>query len=237
MKGIVLAGGTGKRMLPLTELDNKHLLPVYNKRMIEYPIQSLLDVGVEDIILITGGNRPGTFLELFKNGRKHGIKRLYYTYQEGSGGIAHALSLAEPFIEDGEECLVILGDNYFEQGIGCILKDRFPTGARCILQETQRPWDFGIAKFEGQEIVSVEEKPQGQQTGMAILGCYLFDYTVWSMLSQVSPSARGELEITDVLKIYMEEGVLDWCEYTGFWSDMGTFESWAEVSKRVRGVT
>jgi glucose-1-phosphate thymidylyltransferase len=235
-KGIVLAGGTGKRMRPLTEIDNKHLLPVYNRRMIEYPVQSLLNIGIDEIILITGGNRPGAFLELFKNGKSHNIKHLYYTYQEGSGGIADALSLAAPFVTPDEDCVVILGDNYFEDSIQSVTKGA-TKGARCLIQHTDRAWDFGIATIKQGKIIDMVEKPTDINIGLAILGCYWFDYQVWEMFQNITPSARGELEITDILRQYMEQDELSYRKYPGYWSDMGTFESWAEVSARVRART
>lgn len=235
MKGIVLAGGTGSRLAPLTQNDNKHLLPVYNQRMIEYPVQTLVDAGVKDIILITGGQRPGAFLELFKNGKEHGIRKLHYAYQEGSGGIADALMLARPFLGPKEDCIVILGDNYFEDGIKAQVtewKDS-QTGAGCVLAETDTPWHFGIAEVSGFDVISIEEKPSKPKSDLAILGCYYFDHHVWKILPKMKPSERGELEITDVLREYMNMNSLNYVEYSGYWSDMGTFLTWTEVSQRV----
>ena len=162
MKGIILAGGMGTRLKPLTEIDNKHLLPVYDRRMIEYPLQTLVNLGIKDIILITGGNRPGMFLELLKNGKSHGVSRLYYTYQEGSGGIADALKLAEPFMTRKEKCVVILGDNYFEGDMSKQYKHWKRTtdnGSCVLLKEVEKPWDFGVAAVENGKVVSLEEKP------------------------------------------------------------------------------
>lgn len=233
IKGIVLAGGLGTRLSPLTKNDNKHLLPVYTRRMIEYPILTLVNAGIKDIILITGGQRPGAFLELFKNGSEYGIDRLYYTYQVGNKGIADALKLAEPFIDSGETCVVILGDNYFENGI----KDKLclwdKTGCNILLKEVDHPWDFGVAELDQQgNILSIEEKPTTPKSNLAIVGCYMFDYNIWNYIDNIKLSARGELEITDVIKQYPIEK-RSYSLYKGYWSDMGSFESWIEVSNRV----
>jgi len=236
MKGIVLAGGMGTRMLPLTQEDNKHLLPVYKKRMVEYPLLTLVGAGITDIVLVTGGKRPGAFLELLRNGKSLGIDRLNYAYQEGSGGIADALKLASNFIAREEPCTVILGDNYFEDGISSGVLDwkKRGSGAHVFLQETNRPWDFGIAEIDHRVgVVSIEEKPPEPKSNMAILGAYIFDYSVWDRIKNVKPSSRGELEITDLLKFYMDTAELSYSLYGGFWSDMGSFGSWSEVSARV----
>lgn len=249
MKGILLAGGLGTRMLPLTATENKHFLPVYHKRMIEYPIATLVDAGIRDVILVTGGKNPGAFLELLKNGKSHGLNRLYYTYQEGNGGIADALKLAEPFIEEDEDCVVILGDNYFEDGISDCMEQweaakktwwkterGLPAGAFVILKQVDDPERFGIAEINEDRIVSIEEKPRHPRSKNAILGCYMLDSAFWPWLDQLTPSKRGELEIIDILHRYMNMGALSYAFYTGYWSDLGTFESWMEVSNRVMGV-
>ncbi len=236
MKGIILAGGMGTRLKPLTEIDNKHLLPVYDRRMIEYPLKTLVDLGVKDIILITGGNRPGMFLELLKNGKSHGISRLYYTYQEGSGGIADALKLAEPFMTRKEKCVVILGDNYFEGDMGKqyrYWKRSANNGSCVLLKEVEKPWDFGVAEVEDGKVVSLEEKPTNPKSNLAVLGFYMFDHKLWDYINKISPSDRGELEITDVLKFYMNSDDLSYTIYEDFWSDMGTFESRGEVANRI----
>ena len=236
MKGIILGGGMGTRMAPLTRDDNKHLLPVYNRRMIEYPIKTLVDAGIDEIVLITGGQRPGAFLELLRNGDDHGIKKLYYAYQIGNGGIADALKLAEPFA-DQEPCVVILGDNYFEDGIEdqIALWDRAKCfqGAGCLLKQTNTPWDFGIAEVQNGNIIGLEEKPVNAKSSLAVLGCYFFDHRVWEILPTLTPSARGELEITHVLGAYMADGKLEAYNYEGFWSDLGTFENLMKVATRV----
>ena len=236
MKGIILAGGVGSRLRPLTEIDNKHLLPVYNRRMIEYPMQTLVNLGIKDIILITGGQRPGTFLELLKNGKHHGVSRLYYTYQEGSGGIADALKLASPFMTRKEKCVVILGDNYFEGGIRKQYrhwKSSTDVGSCVLLKEVEQPWHFGVAEVESGNVISMEEKPNNPKSNLAILGFYMFDHKLWQYIDKISPSERGELEITDVLRFYMENNDLSYTLYEDYWSDMGTFESRASVANRI----
>lgn len=230
-KGVILAGGMGSRLLPLTENDNKHYLPVYNQRMVEIPLRTLVSAGIKDIVLITGGKKPGQFLELFKNGKSWGINRLFYTYQEGSGGIADALSLAEPFLDQDDQCLVILGDNYYASGIQL---PELNQGAHCWLKKVQDARAYGVAGFnEFGEINSIEEKPQFPKSDLAITGCYLFDSQVWSLLKQIEPSARGELEITDVLNLYLKRNQLSYTIYNDIWSDMGTFDGWLEVSKEI----
>ena len=236
MKGIILAGGTGTRLKPLTDIDNKHLLPVYDRRMIEYPLQTLVDLGIRDIILITGGHRPGTFLELLKNGKNHGVSRLYYTYQEGSGGIADALKLAEPFMNKGEKCVVILGDNYFEGNMEKQYQhwiSEGENGACVLLKKVDKPWDFGVAEVENMKVVTLEEKPQDPKSDLAVLGFYMFDHKLWNYIDRISPSNRGELEITDVLEFYMKNNDLCYTMYENYWSDMGTFESRGEVANRI----
>lgn len=214
-------------------------MPVYNKRMIEYPVKTLVSAGVKDIILITGGSKPGSFLELFKNGKDFGINKLYYTYQEGNGGIADALSLAEPFMRKGEDCVVILGDNYFESGIISQMakwktRDKKTVGSICLVKETDDPWSFGIVQIEEGKIISIEEKPESPKTNLAILGCYFFDEKVWGYLyDNINFSSRGEKEVTSVLEKYMNINMLSYLDYDSFWSDMGTFENLMVVSNRV----
>lgn len=237
IKGIILGGGLGTRMSPLTQEDNKHLLPVYNSRMIEYPIKTLVDAGVDEIVLVTGGKRPGAFLELLRNGEKAGLKKIYYTYQEGNKGIPDALRLAEPFV-GSSPCVVLLGDNYFEDGIkhqlDKWLMDYSNTGAGCLIKKTDRPWDFGIAELNKEgKIISLEEKPLSPKSDFAVLGCYLFDESVWRILPDLKASPRGELEITSVLEEYMKQNSLISFSYNGYWSDMGTFKTWMEVSQRI----
>ncbi len=246
MKGIILCGGLGSRLKPLTDADNKHFLPVYKKRMIEYPLATLVEAGIKDVIIVTGGKNPGSFLELLKNGKHYGLNRLYYTYQEGNGGIADALKLAEPFVEEDENCVVILGDNYFEDGIADCMEQwskeqrgwwvtakGLPAGAFCILKRMTDVRAFGVAEIEENRIISIEEKPKQPKSDCAILGCYMLDSSVWKWINQLVPSARGELEITDILRRYMNTGSLSFAMYDGFWSDLGSFETWMSVSQRV----
>jgi dTDP-glucose 4,6-dehydratase len=245
-KGIILAGGTGSRLAPLTTRENKHMLPVYTKRMIEYPLETITDAGIGDIVLITGGQSPGSFLELLKNGKGRNIDRLYYTYQEGNGGIADALQMARPFItkehflaDVKEPSLVVLGDNYFEDGVhkqwSQWMESTGGSGAGILLKHTDKPEDFGIAEIDPTtgRVVSIEEKPSQPKSNLAILGCYFFDEAVWDYVGQVKASARGEMEITDVLQFYLEQDKLTYYFYEGFWSDLGTFENWSAVSQRI----
>ncbi len=242
MKGICLAGGLGTRLSPLTKEENKHFLPVYQKRMIEYPIKTLVDARLNDIVLVTGGNNPGVFLNFLKNGKAHDIARLYYTYQEGEGGIAAALSLAEPFLTPEEDCVVILGDNYFEDGIQDSMREwQEVTNYRCngahiLLKEVEDPERFGVAEVSNKRIVNICEKPTHPKSNLAITGCYGFDESVWEYIEHLQPSERGELEITDILKYYLESGNLTYSIYPGYWSDMGTFPSLMEVAVRVRAL-
>lgn len=236
IKGIVLAGGMGSRLAPLTRDNNKHALAVYDKIMLEYPIRSLVQAGITEIILITGGKKPGQFLEYFKTGQDFGITKLYYTVQEGAGGIADALKLARNFLAPQESCVVMLGDNYFEDGITAAV-DKFKqteAGATVVLKQVQDPWYFGVAEVQDDVIVGLEEKPAVPKSDLAVLGCYVFDHTVWSHLDQIKPSQRGELEITDLLKCYLPQ--LQYVKYTGYWSDMGTFKSLSDVSARVGNI-
>lgn len=239
MKGIILAGGTGSRLAPLTKTENKHLLPVYNKKMIEYPLATLVEAGLTDVVIVTGGNNPGTFIEYLKDGKDFGLTSLAFTYQHGSGGVAAALKCAQPCLDDEEPCVVVLGDNYFEESIRKQLnnwwQDSRHEGAVCLLRQTDTPWHFGIAEVTSppQKIISIEEKPSEPKSDLAILGCYFFDYSLWHILDTIKPSERGELEITDVLKAYLSDKWLEGYNYNGYWSDMGTFDTWTEVSQRI----
>lgn len=226
MKGVILAGGLGSRLSPLTKVTNKHLLPVYKVPMIYYPIQCLVNAGIEEILIVTGGNSAGDFLKLLGNGKDFGLKHLNYTYQEGEGGIADALSLAEHFAEDESIC-VVLGDNIIENNI---IKDveAFKAqggGARIILKEVPDPERFGVPEIDGDKIIGIEEKPSKPKSNYAVTGLYMFDNSVFKFINTLEPSARGELEITDVNNIYIEKGTMTWGELDGWWTDAGTFES------------
>jgi glucose-1-phosphate thymidylyltransferase len=226
MKGVILAGGTGSRLFPLTRVTNKHLLPVYDRPMIFYPIQTLVNAGITDILLVTGGNSAGDFLRLLGNGKDFGLKHINYTYQEGEGGIADALRLAEYFA-DGKAICVILGDNIIETNIISASQEfeRRPHGGHIILKEVPDPQRFGVPVFEGDRIGRIEEKPKEPMSRYAVIGVYLYDGTVFDRIRRLRPSARGELEITDVNNQYLEEGTLAYSVLDGWWTDAGTFES------------
>jgi glucose-1-phosphate thymidylyltransferase len=226
MKGVVLAGGTGSRLLPLTKVTNKHLLPVYDKPMICYPIQALVNAGILDVLLVTGGRNAGEFLRLLGDGRNHGLNRLHYTYQEAEGGIAQALGLAEHYAEGGPVC-VILGDNIIEKNI-CAAVERFKQqgrGAKILLKQVPDAQRFGVAEIRGDRVVRIEEKPKVPRSEFAVTGFYLYDSTVFEKIRRLKPSGRGELEITDVNNFYIEEGMLTYEVLDGWWTDAGTFES------------
>jgi glucose-1-phosphate thymidylyltransferase len=226
MKGVVLAGGTGSRLYPLTKITNKHLLPIYDKPMIYYPIQTLVDAGIREILLVTGGKNAGDFLRLLVNGKEFGLRHLNYTYQEGEGGIAEALALAEHFA-DGEKLCVILGDNIFEGTIQQAVEEfrRQPAGARLLLKEVPDAQRFGVAEIQGNHIVAIEEKPKRPKSNYAVSGIYMYDASVFEKIRTLVPSGRGELEITDVNNIYIREGTMTFSFLEGWWSDAGTFDS------------
>ena len=226
MKGVILAGGTGSRLFPLTRVTNKHLLPVYDRPMIFYPIQTLVNAGVTDILLVTGGHSAGDFLRLLGNGKDFGLKHINYTYQEGEGGIADALRLAEHFADGGPIC-VVLGDNIIETNIirACEEFAERPQGARIILREVSDPERFGVPVFDGDRIVRIEEKPKEPKSRFAVIGIYMYDATVFDRIRRLRPSGRGELEITDVNNQYLEEGTLSYSVLEGWWTDAGTFDS------------
>ncbi len=226
MKGIVLAGGTGSRLFPLTKITNKHLLPIYDRPMIYYPIQTLVDAGIEDIMIVTGGKNSGDFLRLLVNGKHFGLKHINYTYQEGEGGIADALGLCEHFA-DGQKICVVLGDNIIE---GDIRKaaDEFraqKSGAKILLKEVEDAERFGVAELSGSKIIGIEEKPREPKSNLAVTGIYMYDATVFDKIRTLVPSRRGELEITDVNNAYIKEGTLTFSNLEGWWTDAGTFES------------
>ena len=226
MKGIVLAGGTGSRLFPLTKITNKHLLPIYDKPMIYYPIQTLVDAGIENIMVVTGGKNSGDFLRLLANGKQFGLKHIDYTYQEGEGGIAEALNLAEHFA-DGEEICVVLGDNIIELSIRQAV-DAFRQqggGARILLKEVPDAERFGVAELQGDKIVGIEEKPARPKSHYAVTGIYMYDATVFEKIRTLVPSGRGELEITDVNNAYIRDGAMSFSFLDGWWTDAGTFDS------------
>lgn len=226
MKGIILAGGTGSRLFPLTKITNKHLLPIYDKPMIYYPIQTLVDAGIQDIMVVTGGRHSGGFLELLANGKQFGLKHINYTYQEGEGGIADALALAQHFA-DGQKICVILGDNIIEGSIR-EAAERFksqPQGAHILLKEVLDAERFGVAELAGDRIAGIEEKPARPKSNYAVTGIYMYDASVFDKIKTLVPSGRGELEITDVNNAYIREGNMTFSFLEGWWTDAGTFES------------
>ncbi len=226
MKGIVLAGGTGSRLFPLTKITNKHLLPIYDKPMIYYPIQTLVDAGIRDIMLVTGGRNSGDFLRLLANGKEFGLKHLNYAYQEGEGGIADALALAGHFAE-GEKICVVLGDNIIEGSVAdaVLAFEKQERGARILLKEVPDAERFGVAEMADGRIVGIEEKPKRPKSNYVVTGIYMYDPTVFEKVKHLVPSGRGELEITDVNNAYIQEGTMTFSFVEGWWTDAGTFES------------
>lgn len=226
MKGVVLAGGTGSRLFPLTKVTNKHLMPIYDRPMIYYPIQTMVDAGINEILVVTGGRNSGDFMRLLGNGKDFGLKRLNYAYQDGEGGIADALSLAEHFA-DGDKICVILGDNIIEKDIRKAA-DAFraqPKGAKILLKEVHDAERFGVAELKGDKIVGIEEKPVRPKSNLAVTGIYMYDGSVFDKVNKLVPSDRNELEITDVNNFYIHEGTMTWDVLDGWWTDAGTFES------------
>ena len=226
MKGVVLAGGTGSRLFPLTKITNKHLLPVYDKPMIYYPIQALVDAGIEDILVVTGGRNAGDFLRLLANGKEFGLTHLDYTYQEGEGGIAEALGLAHHF-GAGHRICVILGDNIIEGSIREAVEDfrKQPSGAKILLKQVTDAERFGVADIADGKILGIEEKPKQPKSDLAVTGIYMYDETVFDKVQKLKRSDRGELEITDVNNAYIAEGSMTFAHLEGWWTDAGTFES------------
>jgi len=235
MKGVVLAGGLGKRLEPLTRITNKHLLPVYDRPMIYYPIQTLVEAGISQILIVTGGANAGDFLRLLGNGSAFGLKHLDYTYQRGEGGIAEALGLAEHFA-GGDSIAVILGDNLVEKSIRPSV-ERFaasPLGARLLLKDVEDPWRFGVAELRDGRIVGIEEKPAQPKSSYVVTGIYLYDAQVFDIIRTLTPSARGELEITDVNNAYIRRGEMAHDILEGWWTDAGLPETLYRAATLVR---
>lgn len=234
MKGVVLAGGLGTRLRPLTSVTNKHLLPVYDRPMIYYPIQTLVNAGITDIMIVTGGNSAGDFLKLLGNGKAFGLQHLNYTYQEGEGGIAEALSLVEHFAAREPVC-VVLGDNIIEGNVAAAVgayRER-GKGAKIILKKVSDPERFGVPELSGARVVAVEEKPAAPKSEYAVIGIYMYDGEVFDIIRTLKPSGRGELEITDVNNAYIQRDQMTWEELDGWWTDAGTFESLLHASNLV----
>jgi glucose-1-phosphate thymidylyltransferase len=234
MKGVILAGGLGTRLYPLTKVTNKHLLPVFDKPMIYYPIQTLINAGIDDIIIVTGGNNAGDFLKLVGNGKEFGLKHINYTYQEGEGGIAEALGLAE-FFAAGDKVCVVLGDNIIEKNIrrGAEAFRKQKEGAKVLLKEVPDPQRFGVPELKGDKIARIEEKPKNPKSNYAVIGIYFYDQTVFDFIKTLKPSNRGEMEITDVNNRYIEKGQMTWDLLEGWWTDAGTFESLLRANQLV----
>lgn len=226
MKGVILAGGLGTRLHPLTKITNKHLLPIYDQPMIYYPLRTLVDAGINDILLVTGGNNAGDFLKLLGNGKEFGLKHLNYTYQEGEGGIAEALGLAEYF-SDGDSVIVILGDNIIEKSIKIAVENfkQQGDGAKILLKEVEDPQRFGVAELDGEKVVNIVEKPKQPKSNLIVIGVYMYDSEVFNIIKTLKPSERAELEITDVNNRYIQDNKMTFEVLDGWWTDAGTFES------------
>jgi len=226
MKGVILAGGLGTRLFPLTKITNKHLLPVYDRPMVYYPIQCLVNAGVREIMLVTGGRKAGDFLELIGKGSEFGLKQFNYAYQEGEGGIAEALDLAQEFAA-GDKICVVLGDNIIQYNIAKAVRDfeRQEKGAKILLKEVHDPERFGVAEIEGDKVVRIVEKPKAPVSNLAVIGIYMYDPRVFDVIKTLEPSERGELEITDVNNWYIRDGSMTYETLPGWWTDAGTFES------------
>ncbi len=226
MKGVILAGGIGSRLFPLTKITNKHLLPIFNLPMIYYPLQTLVNAGIQDIMIVTGGKNAGDFLRLLNNGKEFGLKHIQYAYQEGEGGIADALRLTEHFVGNDTIC-VILGDNIIENNVLHAVQafKSQPRGAHIILKDVTNPERFGVPVFKDGRIVSIIEKPAQPPSHFAVVGIYLYDNSVFARIRELKPSARGELEITDVNNSYIKDGTLTHSILDGWWTDAGTFDS------------
>jgi glucose-1-phosphate thymidylyltransferase len=234
MKGVVLAGGLGTRLRPLTAVTNKHLLPVYDQPMIYYPIRTLVNAEITEIMIVTGGNSAGDFLKLLGNGKAFGLKHLNYTYQEGEGGIADALSLVEDFA-DGDPVCVVLGDNIIEGNIRDAVRAyrHQGRGAKIMLKQVDDPQRFGVPELDGRRVARIEEKPAVPKSDYAVIGIYLYDADVFKIINTLTPSKRNELEITDVNNAYIERDEMTWDELEGWWTDAGTFESLLRASNLV----
>jgi glucose-1-phosphate thymidylyltransferase len=239
MKGVILAGGSGTRLHPLTRITNKHLLPLYDRPMVTYAVEALVRAGVDELMLVTGGTHAGEFFRLLGNGHAHGVDRLFYAYQEQAGGIAEALGLAERFV-DREKVCVLLADNVFERSLRRIVEnfERQPTGARIALsrvEEDEHLRHLGVAALDGDRVTEIVEKPESPPSRYAVTGVYFYDAQVWDVLPTLEPSGRGELEITDVNNWYVAEGAMEADVLEGFWGDAGeSIDAYYAVNDFVR---
>jgi glucose-1-phosphate thymidylyltransferase len=222
MKGVILAGGSGSRLHPLTRITNKHLLPLYDQPMIYYPIQTLVQAGIKEIMLVTGGNNAGDFLRLLGDGHQFGLSQLSYAYQERAGGIAEAIGLAERFV-DGERIIVMLGDNIVQGSIRHSVENfgRQRSGARILLAEVEHPESYGVPLIEGERIIFIQEKPQYPRSRYAVTGIYMYDSAVWDVVRTLRPSGRGELEVTDINNAYIDRGAMEFDLLDCWWGDAG----------------
>ena len=232
MKGIVLAGGTGSRLYPLTKVTNKHLLPVGNKPMIYYPIEKFLEIGIEEILIVTGTDHMGDVVNLLGSGKDFGC-RFTYKVQDEAGGIAQALGLAENFVGNDSMC-VILGDNIFEASLEKAASNYDGNGAQILIQEVHDPQRYGVAELEGDRVISIEEKPDNPKSNYAVTGIYFYDSTVFNCIKTLKPSGRGELEITDVNNYYIRQSAMKSSVLEGWWTDAGTPESYKLANDLVR---
>jgi glucose-1-phosphate thymidylyltransferase len=232
MKGVILAGGLGTRLYPLTQATNKHLLPVYDKPMVYHPISTLVNAGIKDILIVTGGPHAGDFVRVLRNGEDFGLEGLNYAYQEGEGGIAAALRMARSFVGD-DKCVVVLGDNIIADDISAAVREHDIVGGACIFtKKVPDPERFGVVKFDDEGMfVDIIEKPEVPPSNSAVIGLYMYDETVFDKIEKLSPSGRGELEVTDLNRAYLEEGRLTIKEVHGTWMDCGTFDSLALATK------
>ncbi len=231
MKGIILAGGNATRLRPLTRVTNKHLLPVYNKPMIFYPLETLARAGIKDILLVMGGGNPGDFVRLLGDGKEFGLHEIHYTFQEGAGGIAQALGLAEDFA-DNQKIVVVLGDNILEDDISAAAHEfeKQKAGAKIFLKEVKKPQSYGVAEITNERITRIIEKPKNPPTNLAVVGVYMYDKNVFNVIKTLKPSDRGELEITDVNNYYIQKGVMTYQVLKGWWGDGGeSFDSLLEA--------
>lgn len=232
MKGVILAGGEGTRLYPCTIAVNKHLMPIYDQPMIYYPIQTLVKAGVTELLVVTGGKDPGLFLRLLKNGNEFGLKSIVYAYQEHSSGIAHALKLAQSFVGQ-DKFMLMLGDNIIFDDLSSHLQTfaKEPLGtAKVFIKEIDNPVSFGVAEIEGGKVTNIIEKPREPKTNLAVIGIYLYDHTVFDVINQIKPSARGELEITDVNRQYIQNQAMTYAKLDSEWLDTGTFSALHEAN-------
>jgi len=225
--GILCCGGLGTRLYPLTLSNNKHLLPVYDKPMVYYPIEALVKADIKDVVVVTGGPYAGNFMRVLKDGKHLGLRHIFYAFQEKEGGIAEAIACAEPYCED-KSVAVILGDNCTDADISKDVRS-FKSGAKIFLKKVKELNKFGVPVFKDGKIINIEEKPKEPKSDYAVTGLYLYDHTVFDKIATLSPSARGELEVTDLNNLYIKEDKLEWAELTGYWQDCGSYDSLLEA--------